>query len=176
MVRLKSYACGKWEPGAGAGQVLRHAVTGQEVAAAGSDGLNFGAMLDYGRSLGGPLLRKMTFPERAGLLKKMTEVLSAHAPEFHQIAAAYGATKSDAFMDIEGGIGTLAVYAGLGSKQLPNATFLIDGDVSRLSKEGTFVGRHIAVPLEGVAVQINAYNFPSWGMLEKLAPSLLAGM
>src|SRR5690349_15822080 len=121
MVRLKSYACGKWEPGEGAGQVLRHAVTGKEVATASSEGLDFRGMLEYGRSLGGPLLRKMTFPERAALLKKMTEVLSGHSAEFHQIAAAYGATKSDAFMDIEGGIGTLAVYAGLGAKQLPNA-------------------------------------------------------
>lgn len=177
MITLKSFACGKWQaPRQGRGQVLRHAVTGEEMATTGSEGLDFAAMLDYGRRVGGPRLRGMTFPERSALLKKMADVLNGNVKEFHQIAATYGATQSDALMDVEGGIGTLGVYASLGFKQLPKTTFLTDGDVARLSKEGTFVGRHIYVPLEGVAVQINAYNFPSWGMLEKLAPSLLAGM
>ena len=133
-------------------------------------------MLEYGRNVGGPALRAMTFPQRGELLKKMAGVLNGHLEEFYEIAAAYGATKRDAWMDVEGGIGTLFVYSSLGRKALPDSSFIVDGEVAGLSKEGTFVGRHIRVPLEGVAVQINAFNFPAWGMLEKLASSLLAGM
>ena len=106
----------------------------------------------------------------------MAEVLNEHRDELNQIAASYGATAKDAALDVDGGIGTLAFYASLGTKKLPESTFLVDGEAARLSKDGNFVGRHIYVPLEGVAVQINAYNFPSWGMLEKLAPAVLAGM
>lgn len=176
MIALKSYAAGKWKSGSGKERVLHHAVTGEEIATCSSEGLDFAAMLDWARSKGGPALRALTFHERAGLLKKMAGTLNEHLDEFHQIAAAYGATRADAMMDVEGGIGTLAYYASIGSKQLPPSTFLTDGDAARLSKPGNFVGRHIYVPLEGVAIQINAYNFPSWGMLEKVAPSLLAGM
>jgi oxepin-CoA hydrolase/3-oxo-5,6-dehydrosuberyl-CoA semialdehyde dehydrogenase len=176
MITLKSYACGEWKSGSGKGRVLHHAVTGEEIAACSSEGLDFAAMLQWGRDKGGPTLRAMTFPERAALLKNMAGALNEHLEEFHQITAAYGATRADAMMDVEGGIGTLGFYASLGGKKLPPSTFLTDGDAARLSKPGNFVGRHICVPLEGVAVQINAYNFPSWGMLEKVAPSLLAGM
>ena len=176
MIALKSYAGGKWKSGSGEERVLHNAVSGEEIATCGSEGLDFAAMLDWARSKGGPALRALTFHERAGLLKKMAGTLNEHLAEFHQIAAAYGATRADAMMDVEGGIGTLGYYASIGSKQLPPSTFMTDGDTARLSKPGNFVGRHIYVPLEGVAIQINAYNFPSWSMLEKMAPSLLAGM
>jgi oxepin-CoA hydrolase/3-oxo-5,6-dehydrosuberyl-CoA semialdehyde dehydrogenase len=176
MVVLESYACGEWKKGIGKPRVLRNAVSGEPIAEMSSEGIDFGAMLRYGRQRGGPALRAMTFPERAAILKKMAGVLNDHGDELRQIAGSYGATSKDARLDVDGGIGTLAFYASLGAKQLPEARVLADGDVSRLSKEGNFVGRHLYVPLEGVAVQINAYNFPSWGMLEKLAPALLAGM
>ena len=176
MVSLESFACGEWRKGSGKPRVLRHAVTGEPIAELSSEGIDFGAMLRFGRERGGPALRRMTFPERAAVLKRMTGVLNDHAEELREIAGSYGATPKDARLDVDGGIGTLAFYASLGAKQLPEARILADGEVSRLSKEGNFVGRHVYVPLVGVAVQINAYNFPSWGMLEKLAPALLAGM
>jgi oxepin-CoA hydrolase/3-oxo-5,6-dehydrosuberyl-CoA semialdehyde dehydrogenase len=176
MITLKSYACGEWREGSGKPRVLRHAVTGEPIARVASEGLDFRAMLEYGRTKGGGALRPMTFPERAAILKAMVAVLNEHGDELRSIAASYGATPKDARLDVDGGIGTLAFYASLGAKQLPHSRYLADGDVVRLSKEGNFVGRHAYVPREGVAVQINAYNFPSWGMLEKLAPSFLAGM
>jgi oxepin-CoA hydrolase/3-oxo-5,6-dehydrosuberyl-CoA semialdehyde dehydrogenase len=176
MVTLESYACGEWKKGSGKPRVLRHAVTGEPIAEVSSEGIDFGAMLRWGRERGGPALRRMTFPERAALLKKMAGALNEHLDELREIATTYGATAKDARLDIDGGIGTLAFYASLGARQLPESRILVDGDVSPLSKGGNFVGRHVFVPLEGVAVQINAYNFPSWGMLEKLAPAFLAGM
>lgn len=176
MVTLESYACGEWKKGRGKPRILRHAVTGDPIAEVSSEGIDFGAMLRFGRERGGPALRKMTFPERAAILKKMVGALNENVEELREIAASYGATPKDARLDVDGGIGTLAFYASLGAKQLPESRILVDGDVSPLSKGGNFVGRHVYVPLEGVAVQINAYNFPSWGMLEKLAPALLAGM
>jgi oxepin-CoA hydrolase/3-oxo-5,6-dehydrosuberyl-CoA semialdehyde dehydrogenase len=176
MVTLESYACGEWKKGSGKPRVLRHAVTGEPIAEVSSEGIDFGAMLRWGRGRGGPALRRMTFPERAALLKKMAGALNEHLDELREIATTYGATAKDARLDIDGGIGTLAFYASLGARQLPESRILVDGDVSPLSKGGNFVGRHVFVPLEGVAVQINAYNFPSWGMLEKLAPAFLAGM
>jgi oxepin-CoA hydrolase/3-oxo-5,6-dehydrosuberyl-CoA semialdehyde dehydrogenase len=176
MIRLKSYAAGAWKEGVGRPRVLRHAVTGAPIAELGSEGVDFEHMLAWGRVKGSTALRQMTFRERAAILKKMAGVLNERLEELHAIASSYGATRKDASLDVDGGIGTLAFYASLGGKQLPDARFLADGDVARLSKEGNFVGRHVYVPLEGVAVQINAYNFPSWGMLEKLAPAFLAGM
>ncbi len=176
MITLKSYVCGEWQSGEGEARTLRHAVTGEDIATASSEGLNFAAVADYGREKGGPALRGMSFHERAALLKRMAETLNENRKELYGIAASYGATRGDAKMDVDGGIATLGFYAGLGSKKLPASRFLTDGDETRLSKQGNFAGRHIYVPLEGVAVQINAYNFPSWGMLEKLAPSFLAGI
>lgn len=176
MITLKSYAAGEWRDGTGRPRVLRHAVTGEEIVRLSSEGIDFAAMLAYGREKGGPVLRDMTFPQRAAVLKKVAGVLNEHRDELNEIAATYGATSKDAALDVDGGIGTLAFYASLGAKKLPDATFLVDGDAVPLSKGGNFVGRHVYVPREGVAVQINAYNFPSWGMLEKLAPAFLAGM
>ncbi|MFQ5694328.1 MAG: phenylacetic acid degradation bifunctional protein PaaZ, partial [Nitrospinota bacterium] len=152
MITLKSYVCDEWQAGSGAGTVLKHAVTGEEIATVGSRGLNFRKMLDYGREVGGPALRAMSFPRRAALLKEMAGVLGQHLPEFYEIAASYGATRFDAWMDIEGGIGTLAAYSSMARRRLPDSTFVVDGDVEGLSKGGTFVGQHIWVSLEGVAV------------------------
>jgi oxepin-CoA hydrolase/3-oxo-5,6-dehydrosuberyl-CoA semialdehyde dehydrogenase len=176
MVTLESYACGEWKKGGGKPRVLFHAVTGKPLAEVSSEGIDFGAMLRFGRARGGPELRRMTFPERAAILKKMAGALNERGDELREIAASYGATPKDAKLDVDGGIGTLAFYASLGAKQLPQTRVLADGEPSPLSKGGNFVGRHVYVPLEGVAVQINAYNFPAWGMLEKLAPAFLAGM
>ena len=176
MNKLASYVQGQWVPSAGKTTTLLHAVTGEPVAEAGNQGLDFKAMLEYGRRVGGPALRKMTFHERARMLKAMAQHLMARKDEFYALSAATGATKSDSWVDIEGGFGTFFVYASKGRRELPNEPFFVDGDLEALSKGGTFVGRHICVPLEGVAVHINAFNFPVWGMLEKLAPTFLAGM
>jgi oxepin-CoA hydrolase/3-oxo-5,6-dehydrosuberyl-CoA semialdehyde dehydrogenase len=173
---LSSYAQGEWVDGRGEGTVLHHAVTGEPVAAASSEGLDFKAMLDYGRKLGGPALRRMTFHQRARMLKALAAFLMERKEKFYQVSAATGATRTDSWIDIEGGIGTLFAYASRGRREFPNETFYLEGEVEPLSKGGTFVGRHICVPLEGVAVHINAFNFPCWGMLEKLGPTLLAGV
>jgi oxepin-CoA hydrolase/3-oxo-5,6-dehydrosuberyl-CoA semialdehyde dehydrogenase len=162
--------------GIGAGTALYHAVTGEQIAEASSEGLDFKAMLDYARNVGGPKLRRMTFHERARMLKAMAMYLNERRDEFYGLSAATGATKGDSWIDIDGGIGTFFVYASKGRREFPNETFYVDGPMEAISKAGTFVGRHICVPLEGVAVLINAFNFPTWGMMEKLAPALLAGV
>ena len=176
MSRLKSYAEGEWFAGSGATADVFHAVTGEKIFEVSSEGLDFSGMLHWGRTVGGPVLRKMTIHERALMLKELAFYLLEHKDEFYQLSAATGATKKDSWIDIEGGIGTLFTYASKGRRELPNEPFHVEGDVELLSKENTFVGQHICVPLEGVAVHINAFNFPCWGMLEKLAPTLLAGV
>lgn len=174
--RLRSYALGEWIEGTGKPVELFHAVTGEKVAEANSDGLDFKAMLEYGRTTGGRKLRKMTFHERAAMLKQMAKYLMDRKEEFYQASAATGATKADCWVDVDGGIGTFFAYSSKGRREFPNETFHVEGAVEGLSKDGTFVARHICVPLEGTAVHINAFNFPCWGMLEKLAPTFLAGM
>jgi oxepin-CoA hydrolase/3-oxo-5,6-dehydrosuberyl-CoA semialdehyde dehydrogenase len=176
MTRLKSYAHGEWVEGKGTATPLIHAVTGETIGEATSEGLDFNGMLEYGRSVGNPALRKMTFHERARMLKEMAKYLMERKDEFYKLSEATGATKSDSWVDIEGGIGTFFAYSSKGRREFPNETFYVDGAVEPLSKDNTFVGRHICVPLEGTAVHINAFNFPCWGMLEKLAPTFLAGM
>ena len=176
MKHLASYAQDQWVQGNGNAATLYHAVTGEPVAQASSTGLDFRAMLEHGRSVGGPALRKMTFHERARMLKAIAQYLMGRKEEFYALSAATGATKNDSWVDIEGGIGTFFTYASKGRRELPNETFYVDGEMESLSKSGTFVGRHICVPLQGVAVHINAFNFPCWGMLEKLAPTFLGGM
>jgi oxepin-CoA hydrolase/3-oxo-5,6-dehydrosuberyl-CoA semialdehyde dehydrogenase len=173
---LESYAQGAWARGRGDGATLLNAVTGEPVALASSEGLDFRGMLEYGRKTGGPVLRTMTFHERARMLKALAQFLMERKERFYEISAATGATKIDSWVDIEGGIGTFFSYASRGRREFPNETFYIDGEPEILGKGGTFAGRHICVPLEGVAVHINAFNFPCWGMLEKLAPTFLAGM
>ena len=175
-VRLQNYAAGEWVTGTGEGTTLVHAVSGEPVAVASSEGLDFAAMADYARRVGGPALRRMTFHQRALMLKEMAKYLTDRKDALYRLSAATGATKADSWIDIDGGIGTFFVYASKGRREFPNETFYVDGALESLSKGGTFVGRHICVPLEGVAVHINAFNFPVWGMLEKLAPTLLAGM
>ncbi|MGH7655172.1 MAG: phenylacetic acid degradation bifunctional protein PaaZ [Gemmatimonadaceae bacterium] len=175
-MKLKSYAMGEWVAGSGTGAELFHAVTGDVIGEASSGGLDFAAMAAYARAVGGPALRKMTFHERALMLKALAKYLMERKEEFYTLSAATGATRTDSWIDIEGGIGTLFAFSSRGRRDLPNETFFVDGATEALSKHGTFVGRHICVPLEGVAVHINAFNFPCWGMLEKLAPALLAGV
>ena len=174
---LKSYIQGQWQVGAGGDRaLLRDATTGQVVAQASSEGLDFPGALVYARTVGGPALRKLTFHERAALLKRLAKHLGEIKEEFYTLSFATGSTKSDSWIDIDGGIGTLFVYASKGARELPNGHVYVDGAVEQLSKGGTFVGQHICVPLEGAAVHINAFNFPVWGMLEKLAPTFLAGV
>ncbi|MBV8877842.1 MAG: phenylacetic acid degradation bifunctional protein PaaZ [Gammaproteobacteria bacterium] len=175
-MELKSYAAGSWQAGAGPGVALRDATTGEVIARAGAEGLDTGLMLRYARDTGGPNLRRLTFHERAALLKSLARFLSEHKEEFYALSYATGATKADAWIDIDGGISTLFVYASKGTRELPNSRVYLDGGVEVLSKSGSFVGQHLCVPLEGAALHINAFNFPVWGMLEKLAPTLLAGV
>src|SRR2546423_4196506 len=174
--RLENYAAGEWVRGTGKGTELFHAVTGEKIGEASSEGLDFKAMVDYARCVGGPALRKMTFHERARMLKAIATHLMARKEDFYRVSFATGATKGDNWIDIDGGIGTLFVYASKGRREFPDETFYVDGATEAISKNGTFVARHICVPIEGVAVHINAFNFPVWGMLEKLAPTLLAGV
>jgi len=175
-MKLQNYLAGHWVEGDGAGTPLIHAVSGEVVAHATSDGIDFRAMVDYARRVGGPVLRRMTFHQRARMLKAMALYLSERKDDFYALSAATGATKNDSWVDIDGGIGTFFVYASKGRREFPDESFYIDGPLEPISKGGTFVGRHICVPREGVAVFINAFNFPVWGMMEKLAPALLAGV
>src|SRR6476660_4773598 len=174
--RLENFVRGEWVAGDGRATDLFHAVTGEKIAEASTGGIDFKDMVAYATHVGGPALRRMTFHERALMLKAVAQYLMARKDEFYLVSAATGATKSDSWVDIEGGIGTFFAYASRGRREFPNERFYLDGPAEVLSKGGTFVGRHICVPLEGVAVHINAFNFPVWGMLEKLAPTLLAGM
>ena len=176
MNRLRNYALGEWVEGTGKSATLFHAVTGAAIAEASSGGLDFKAMAQYARNVGGPTLRSLTFHQRAALLKAVAKHLMEKKDAFYALSAATGATKSDSWVDIDGGIGTLFAYSSRGRRDFPNETFHVEGPQEVLSKGGTFAGRHICVPLEGVAIHINAFNFPCWGMLEKLAPALLAGV
>src|SRR5687767_1090363 len=176
MKRLRSFAGGEWVEGTGDATPLVHAVTGETFAEATSEGLDFKGMLEYARRVGNPAMRRLTFHERARMLKEMAKYLLERKEEFYKVSEATGATKTDSWIDIEGGIGTFFAYSSKGRREFPNETFYLEGPVEPLSKDNTFVGRHICVPLEGTAVHINAFNFPCWGMLEKLAPTFLGGM
>jgi oxepin-CoA hydrolase/3-oxo-5,6-dehydrosuberyl-CoA semialdehyde dehydrogenase len=175
MRKLENYAYGSWIKGEGEGQVLYNSITGEAIYEASSKGLDFEKMLEYARTVGGTALRKLTFHERGRMLRALAQHLLSKKDYFYQISWATGATKADSWIDIEGGIGNLFSYASL-RKQFPNETFYIDGDPVSLSKDNTFKGLHLCVPKQGVAIHINAYNFPVWGMLEKIAVNLLAGV
>ena len=175
MAKLENYILGNWITGDGDGQALLNAVTGETIAHASSKGLDFAAVTNYARTVGGPALRKMSFHERGLMLRALALHLRNHLPKFYQISYQTGATKADSWVDIEGGIGNLFAYASL-RRKFPDESFCLDGEYHPLSKEGTFMGHHLLVPKEGVAVHINAFNFPVWGMLEKIAVNLLAGM
>lgn len=175
-LKLLNYAADNWIAGdAGLADVM-NAVTGEVIAQTGSSGLDFKAMLDHARNVGGPALRKMTFHERAWMLKDMANAIMARKEELYELSYATGATRSDGWIDIEGGAGTLFSFSSKGRRELPNGRVLIDGAMEPLSKSGSFVGQHVYTSLQGVAVHINAFNFPVWGMLEKLGPTLLAGV
>ena len=173
--KLQNFALGKWITGDGEGQNLYNAITGDPIANTSSKGLDFEAMCHYGRSIGGPKLQKMTFHERGRMLRALALHLLSKKDEFYKISWATGATKTDSWVDIEGGIGNLFAYASL-RRQFPDETFCIDGDPAKISKNNTFSGNHICVPKDGVAIHINAFNFPVWGMLEKVAVNWLAGV
>src|SRR6202795_1302255 len=175
-MNLQSYVCGAWQSGRDGGVAMRDATTGEVIAQASSAGVDFGAVLTHAREVGGPAMRAMTFHERAAILKTLAKHLAELKEEFYALSYRTGATKGDSVIDIDGGIGTVFAFASKASRELPNARVYVDGDVEGLSKGGTFVGQHIFVSREGAAVHINAFNFPVWGMLEKLAPTLLAGM
>ncbi|WP_299130177.1 phenylacetic acid degradation bifunctional protein PaaZ [uncultured Amaricoccus sp.] len=172
---LESYLGGQWVKGQGKGQTLLDASTGAPVARIDSTGADFAGALDHGREAGRKL-RKLSFHERALMLKALGQFLMANKEEFYAESFATGATRADSWIDIEGGAGTLLSYASKARRELPNTRVLIDGDVEVLSRDSTFSAQHILTPLEGVAIHINAFNFPVWGMLEKVAPTFIAGM
>jgi oxepin-CoA hydrolase/3-oxo-5,6-dehydrosuberyl-CoA semialdehyde dehydrogenase len=174
-MKLENYITGSWITGDGDGQLLYNAVTGEPVAAASTKGLDFKSILEYGRTVGNPALRKMTFHERGNMLKALALHLRKHLDTFYAISYKTGATRADSWVDIEGGIGNLFANASL-RRKLSNETFVVDGDSHNLGVGNTFMGTHILVPKAGIAIHINAFNFPVWGMLEKIAVNLLAGV
>jgi oxepin-CoA hydrolase/3-oxo-5,6-dehydrosuberyl-CoA semialdehyde dehydrogenase len=173
--QLLNYERDRWTPGAEPVELVS-AIDGRPVAIAGSGGIDFGAMLRHAREVGGPALRKMTFHERARMLKVLALAIMDRKEELYELSYQTGATRKDSWIDIEGGAGTLFSFSSKGRRELPDAHVLLDGPLERLSKNGTFAGQHIYTSLQGAAVHINAFNFPVWGMLEKLAPTLLAGV
>lgn len=175
MNTLLNFALGKWTKGSGEKQLLLDAVSGDAVATVNLDGPDYAAMMLFAREKGNKALRKMTFQERGRMLKALALHLNAKKEDFYKLSYHTGATRIDSWIDIEGGIGNLFAYASL-RKFFPDLPYFVEGEPAKLSKEGTFIGHHLLVPKEGVAVHINAYNFPVWGMLEKIAVNLLAGM
>ncbi|PCJ09079.1 MAG: phenylacetic acid degradation bifunctional protein PaaZ [Rhodobacteraceae bacterium] len=174
--QVSSFAFGQWiAPGAGAREIAS-AITGEVIASAGNDALDVQAMLQYARNVGGPALRALTFHDRARMLKALAAHLGQHKQALYEASFDTGATMSDHLIDVDGGIGTMFVFASKGRREMPDGHVYLDGEVEQLSRNGTFLGQHICTPLQGVAVHINAFNFPVWGMLEKLAPTLLAGV
>ena len=174
-MKTKNYVLGNWEEADGIEVTHHHSITGDQISTCSSKGLDYYAILDYGRTVGGPALRKMTFQERGRMLKALALHLISIKKKFYGLSAATGATKIDSWIDIEGGIGNLFANASL-RRQFPDLPYYVDGSAAPLSKEGTFIGHHIMVPKKGVAVHINAFNFPIWGMLEKIAVNLMAGV
>ncbi|HWB27108.1 MAG TPA: phenylacetic acid degradation bifunctional protein PaaZ [Chitinophagaceae bacterium] len=175
MRKLSNFICGDWVHGDGDGQALYNAVTGEVIASASTKGVDFCAVLAYARKKGNPALRNMTFHQRGLMLKALALYLREHLDEFYEISYKTGATKADSWVDIEGGIGNLFSYASL-RRKFPDETFCLDGEGHKLGAAGTFMAQHFLIPKEGVAVHINAFNFPVWGMLEKIAVNFLAGM
>ncbi|WP_299935730.1 phenylacetic acid degradation bifunctional protein PaaZ [uncultured Pelagimonas sp.] len=176
MLEPNSYAYGRWiTPGASAKNIISP-VNGAAIARAGGSDLDFGAMITHATQVGGPALRAMTFHQRAKMLKALAVYLDGRKEELYAINPLTGATRKDGGIDIDGGIITMMVIASKGRREMPDGHVYVDGDIEQISRKGTFLAQHIATPLQGVAVHINAFNFPVWGMLEKLAPTLLAGV
>ena len=173
---LESYAAGRWYAASAEGAPLLDAATGEEVARISSAGLDLGAMTHHARTVGGPAIRELTFHERALLLKELATHLTGLKDEFYELSLATGATQRDSMIDIDGGFGTVFSYSSKGRSELPNAHVVCDGDLEQLGRTGVFLGQHVYTSRPGVAVQVNAFNFPVWGMLEKLAPAFIAGL
>src|SRR6476620_2649658 len=173
--QLLNYERDRWVAGDAIVEIPS-AIDGSPVATTGSGGIDFGAMLRHARDVGGPALRKLTFHDRARMVKALGLAIMARKDELYELNYLTGATRKDGWIDIEGGAGTLFSFSSKGRRELPDAHVLLDGQLEGLSKQGTFVGQHIYTSLQGAAVHINAFNFPVWGMLEKLAPTLLAGV
>ena len=176
MRQIESFAAGQWiAPGSGA-RTIASAITGEVIARAGNDALDVQAMLAFARDKGGSALRRMTFHDRARMLKALAGYLMERKQTLYDLSYDTGATLADHKIDVDGGIGTMMVFAAKGRREMPDAHVYLDGPPEQLGRSGAFMGRHICTPLQGVAVHINAFNFPVWGMLEKLAPTLLAGV
>ena len=174
--QVSSFAAGKWiAPGPGARNIAS-AITGEVFANAGNTTLDMQLMLDHARNVGGPALRAMTFHDRAKMLKALAAHLNDNKQALYDLSFNTGATQSDHMIDVDGGIGTMFVFAAKGRREMPDGHLYVDGDVEQFGRTGSFLGQHVCSPMQGVAVHINAFNFPVWGMLEKLAPTLLAGM
>ncbi len=176
MNKLGNLVADHWVEGTGDGKILASAVSGEPVAAITSNGLDFKAILNYAKTVGGPNLRKLTFHDRGDMLKALAKYLNEIKQEFYALSTQTGATRKDSWPDIDGGISTMFVFSSKGRREMPNDHVYLDGGVEQLSRNGTFVGQHIFTPKLGAAIHINAFNFPCWGMLEKLAPTLLAGV
>ena len=174
-MNFQNYALGNWISGEENGTLLYNAITGKKLGQASSRGLDFNDMMEFARKKGGTALRKLTFQERGLMLKSLALHLHSVKDKFYDLSYATGATKMDSWIDIEGGIGNLFANSSL-RRKFPDLPFYIDGEAENLSKKGTFIGHHIMVPKEGVAIHINAFNFPIWGMLEKIAVNLMAGV
>ena len=172
---FENFALGKWIKGDGEGTALFNAINGEKIGTASSNGLDFSQMMKYGREVGGPSLRKMTFQERGLMLKKLALHLHSIKNKFYKTSSYTGATKIDSWIDIEGGIGNIFANASL-RKEFPDLPYYIDGKYAKLSQNETFIGHHIMVPKEGICIHINAYNFPIWGMLEKISVNFMAGV
>ena len=176
LLAVQSFAAGKWiDPGAEASP-LHNAFSGALIGHAGGAALDVVAMRQHAILKGGPALRAMTFHDRARMLKALAQYLNERKEALYGLSYMTGATRADSWIDIDGGIGTMFVFASKGRREMPDAHVYLDGDVEMLSRKGSFVGQHVCTPMQGVALHINAFNFPVWGMLEKLAPTLLAGM
>ena len=175
MKRYQNYIMGRWVDGTGVETTLCNAITGEAFGEVSSEGLDYESILKYGRSTGAEKLRKMTFQERGRMIKALALHLTSIKNKYYEVSAWTGATKVDSWIDIEGGIGNLFANASL-RRQFPDLPYNVDGVAAPLSKNGTFIGHHIMVPREGVAIHINAFNFPIWGMLEKIAVNLMAGV
>ena len=176
ILTLQNYALDEWKTASDGLSEVRSAITGEVVALTGSRGLDFGAMLAHARDVGGPALRAMTFHQRALMIKALAQAIMERKEELYELAYSTGATRNDNWIDIEGGAGTLFTTSSKGRRELPDDTILIDGSMEPIGKRGTFIGQHVYTSLQGAAVHINAFNFPVWGMLEKLGPTLLAGV
>ncbi|EJD6401554.1 phenylacetic acid degradation bifunctional protein PaaZ [Providencia rettgeri] len=176
MSHLTSYIMGKWVQGEGEGRKIYHALTNETLYTVTTEGLPLADSLEYGRKVGGETLSALTFQQRGQMLKSLAKYLLEHKAHLYAISAQTGATKADSWVDIEGGIATLFSYSGLANRELPDDTIWPEDEMIPLSKQGQFIGRHILTSRRGVALHINAFNFPCWGMLEKLAPTWLAGM